>query len=545
MVSSNIDVLKGLDIAEKDNKQLCDWGIHNKVKGKKLTTDLEESYRTLFRRDRDRILYSGGFRRLQDKTQVMSAVKDGDHRTRLTHTLEVEQIAVSIADALKLNKDLTSAIALGHDVGHTPFGHAVERFLNKELKNEGGFSHALQSVSYLVKDGNKMKLSNEIIEGILKHDTDSFTYTFSKGNEGYLQVKDKDSYFSNEAPGTLEAQVVYWSDKIAYLTHDFEDFHKNRFLDEALENDNDSLKKKLEESLGKLVNKTPDLKDKDELNDITRDLIRNIIQDLVNESSKRIRINLKNKIDKNDNESKQTIIREKTNELIREKYEEDDEYKLLEKIKVKNLKDLTQEDNKEYINKLNDYYDCIVKKEEHKNIKDIKDIMDKIKKINNNLRDKKSLKKELEKEEKSKCFIKKVENLEKLNKYRELAELEVNFFEKRKNTIKQEAYKNGLIINLSNDIMEGYDELRSIINDYYILSQRIQLSDAKAKRIVESLFEMYCSNTNILPIEFKDKIDKEGLNKKRIIADHISSMTDRYAEKIYMDLNSTGSHYDY
>lgn len=204
----NIKILKGLEIAENDNSKMCSVATRNDLNKQKKVDDKEETHRMVFRRERDRILYSGGFRRLQDKTQVMAASKTGDHRTRLTHSLEVEQIAISIAEALNLNKDLTSAIALGHDVGHTPFGHAVERFLDNKLKDDGGFSHALESVRYL---GEKITdISEEIMEGILKHDTDVFVYKFeSKG-----QLKLKEYYHENKAPGTLEAQIVYWADKI-------------------------------------------------------------------------------------------------------------------------------------------------------------------------------------------------------------------------------------------------------------------------------------------------------------------------------------------
>ncbi|MCC8146827.1 MAG: HD domain-containing protein, partial [Bacteroidales bacterium] len=144
--------------------------IHNAAVPNPINTGQEETHRTQYRRERDRILYSGGFRRLQDKTQVIAATKSGDHRTRLTHTLEVEQIATSVSDALGLNRDLASAIAYGHDIGHTPFGHAAERALNDLLKDYGGFSHAIQSVRFIKE--KDIKVSNIVLEGILKHDTD-------------------------------------------------------------------------------------------------------------------------------------------------------------------------------------------------------------------------------------------------------------------------------------------------------------------------------------------------------------------------------------
>lgn len=155
--------------------------------------------RTAFQRDRDRILHSKAFRRLNNKTQVFLAARGDHYRTRLTHTLEVSQIARTIAKALYLNEDLTEAIALGHDLGHTPFGHSGERALNKYCS--GGFRHNVQSlrvVERLERDGLGLNLTKEVRDGILNHQT--------AGN-----------------PSTLEGQVVRLSDKIAYIHHDMDD----------------------------------------------------------------------------------------------------------------------------------------------------------------------------------------------------------------------------------------------------------------------------------------------------------------------------------
>ncbi|WP_026516344.1 deoxyguanosinetriphosphate triphosphohydrolase [Butyrivibrio sp. MC2021] len=155
--------------------------------------------RPCFQRDRDRILYSKSFRRLKDKTQVFLS-PDGDHyRTRMTHTLEVSQNARTIAKALMLNEDLAEAIALGHDLGHTPFGHAGERALNDV--NPGGFRHNEQSlriVEKLENSGMGLNLTWEVRDGILNHEM-------------------------NLTPGTLEGKVVRLSDKIAYMHHDMDD----------------------------------------------------------------------------------------------------------------------------------------------------------------------------------------------------------------------------------------------------------------------------------------------------------------------------------
>lgn len=164
--------------------------------------------RTAFQRDRDRILHCKSFRRLKDKTQVFLAPLGDHYRNRLTHTLEVSQIARTIAKALRLNEDLVEAIALGHDLGHTPFGHAGERALNRVCPE--GFAHYRQSVrvvEVLEKDGQGLNLTKEVRDGILNHRTASF-------------------------PSTLEGQVVRLSDKIAYIHHDMDDAQRAGIITE-------------------------------------------------------------------------------------------------------------------------------------------------------------------------------------------------------------------------------------------------------------------------------------------------------------------------
>ena len=165
--------------------------------------------RPAFQQDRDRILHCKAFRRLKHKTQVFLAPKGDHYRTRLTHTLEVSQLARTIAKALSLNEDLTEAIALGHDLGHTPFGHAGEAVLDEILP--GGFHHAQQSlrvVDLLEKDGAGLNLTYEVREGIAKH---------SKG-KGPLMVSDPEV-----VPATLEGQIVRFADLMAYVNHDADD----------------------------------------------------------------------------------------------------------------------------------------------------------------------------------------------------------------------------------------------------------------------------------------------------------------------------------
>ena len=171
--------------------------------------ETECDIRPVFQRDRDRILHSKSFRRLKQKTQVFLLPKGDHYRTRLTHTLEVSQNARTIAKALRLNEDLVEAISLGHDLGHTPFGHAGERALNELCPQ--GFKHAEQSVRVvecLEKDGQGLNLTREVLDGILTHQTAS-------------------------EPMTLEGQVVRLSDKIAYVNHDIDDAIRGGILSEA------------------------------------------------------------------------------------------------------------------------------------------------------------------------------------------------------------------------------------------------------------------------------------------------------------------------
>ncbi|MEN2984856.1 MAG: deoxyguanosinetriphosphate triphosphohydrolase [Dictyoglomaceae bacterium] len=173
----------------------------------------ECSIRTCFQRDRDRIIHSKAFRRLKHKTQVFLAPEGDHYRTRLTHTLEVSQIARTIARALFLNEDLTEAIALGHDLGHTPFGHMGEKILDELAKSYGlkGFSHAEQSlkvVDKIEREGKGLNLTYEVREGILQH------------TKGQVDLR---FCYSKRVSETLEGEIVRISDVIAYLNHDLDD----------------------------------------------------------------------------------------------------------------------------------------------------------------------------------------------------------------------------------------------------------------------------------------------------------------------------------
>ncbi len=183
----------------------------------------EHPYRSAFQRDRDRVIHTTAFRRLQYKTQVF-VYHEGDHyRSRLTHTIEVAQIGRTLARALRANEDLTEAICLAHDLGHPPFGHTGEETLNELMADMGGFNHQRQTMRILEKlerrypDHPGLNLTYEVREGIIKHDTD-YDATDATGYEP-------------ERAGTLECQLANLADEIAYNTADLEDGLRSEILD--------------------------------------------------------------------------------------------------------------------------------------------------------------------------------------------------------------------------------------------------------------------------------------------------------------------------
>ena len=193
--------------------------------------------RPVFQRDRDRILHCKAFRRLKNKTQVFLTPKGDHYRTRLSHTLEVSQNARTIAKALRLNEDLVEAIALGHDLGHTPFGHAGEHVLDSICSE--GFKHNEQSVRIvekLEKDGKGLNLTWEVRDGILNHQSSSL-------------------------PHTLEGKIVRFSDKIAYINHDIDDAIRAQIMQE--------------EDIPLEIRKTLGFNTKQRLNTLVHSLIRN------------------------------------------------------------------------------------------------------------------------------------------------------------------------------------------------------------------------------------------------------------------------------
>ncbi len=195
-------------IEDMERKTLSPYATLNENSRGREVDEPQCDIRPLFQRDRDRILHCKSFRRLKNKTQVFLTPKGDHYRTRMSHTLEVSQNARTIAKALRLNEDLVEAIALGHDLGHTPFGHAGERTLDDLC--EGGFVHSDQSVRIverLEKDGQGLNLTWEVRDGIRNHQ-------------------------SSTVPATPEGRIVRLSDKIAYINHDIDDAIRGMLLTE-------------------------------------------------------------------------------------------------------------------------------------------------------------------------------------------------------------------------------------------------------------------------------------------------------------------------
>ena len=193
-------------LEEREKQYLSPYAVLSRNSRGRMCEEVQCDIRPVFQRDRDRILHCKAFRRLRQKTQVFLLAKGDHYRTRLTHTLEVSQNARTIAKALRLNEDLVEAIALGHDLGHTPFGHAGEKALNQVYQ----FSHNQQSlrvVDHLEKQGKGLNLTWEVRDGILNHKTAG-------------------------CPHTLEGKIVRLSDKIAYINHDMDDAMRGGILTE-------------------------------------------------------------------------------------------------------------------------------------------------------------------------------------------------------------------------------------------------------------------------------------------------------------------------
>ncbi|RME79118.1 MAG: deoxyguanosinetriphosphate triphosphohydrolase [Chloroflexi bacterium] len=203
------------EIEAQEAERLAPYGMCSRDSlGRRVPED-EHPYRTAYQRDRDRIIHTTAFRRLEYKTQVFIITEGDYYRTRLTHTIEVAQIGRTIARALRVNEDLTEAICLAHDLGHSPFGHSGETALNTLMTDHGGFDHNYQSFRIVEKlerrfpDFNGLNLTWEVREGILKHETE--------------YDKSQVTAFEPQWRPTVEAQIVNFADEIAYTTADLDD----------------------------------------------------------------------------------------------------------------------------------------------------------------------------------------------------------------------------------------------------------------------------------------------------------------------------------
>ncbi len=215
--------INSLSVLEKnEDKYLAPYGSKSKYSKGRLYPDSEPAYRTRFQRDRDRIIHTSAFRRLEYKTQVFINYEGDHYRTRLTHTLEVTQIGRSIARALGANEDLVEAICLAHDLGHPPFGHSGEMTLNRLLVDQGGFDHNKQSFRVVTKLENRypdfpgLNLSWEVLEGMVKHESE---YDVSDAKD-----------FNPELRGNIETQIANVADELAYTAHDLDDGLRSRMI---------------------------------------------------------------------------------------------------------------------------------------------------------------------------------------------------------------------------------------------------------------------------------------------------------------------------
>ncbi len=242
--------------------------------------EAEHEYRSPYQRDRDRIIHSVAFRRLEYKTQVFVNHEGDDYRTRLTHSLEVAQIARTIAKALSLNEELTEALALAHDLGHTPFGHAGEEILNFLMKDHGGFNHNIHTLKIVDEleerypDFKGLNLTWETREGIVKHTTE------------FDRARIPKELDPDRSP-TLEAQIVDIADEIAYDNHDLDDGLTSRLIhEEELENIPlwQATKKEIESEY-------PDIKNPVRRYQFIRRLIAVLVDDCLMESGARLKKN--------------------------------------------------------------------------------------------------------------------------------------------------------------------------------------------------------------------------------------------------------------
>jgi dGTPase len=262
------------------NNELAIYAAHSENSKGRVHQDDGSEYRNEYQRDRDRIIHSSAFRRLEYKTQVFVNHEGDMFRTRLTHSIEVAQIGRTIARSLKVNEDLTEAICLAHDLGHTPFGHAGQDALNACMKDYGGFEHNLQSLRivdlleqrYAIFPG--LNLTFETREGILKHCSKNNAKELGDVGERFLK---------NEKPG-LEAQIANIADEIAYNNHDIDDGLRAGLLDIEALRECEIVNIQYE----KVKSKWQDLDSSQLRHEIIRRMINAVVSDLIETSEKLI-----------------------------------------------------------------------------------------------------------------------------------------------------------------------------------------------------------------------------------------------------------------
>ena len=261
------------------------YAVDPKMTGGRVFAEPESPTRTAFQRDRDRIIHSNAFRRLKHKTQVFIS-DEGDHyRTRLTHSIEVAQIARSIARAFRLDEDLTEALALAHDFGHTPFGHAGERALDSAMSEFGGFDHNLQSLRIVSKmerryprfDG--LNLSWETLEGLAKHNG-----PVAEPLAGRIRALLPTLQLRLDGYASLEAQAAALADDIAYDTHDIDDGLRSGLLKLAQLRNIPLLCGLLDD----IANEFPGLDEERTRHELSRRLITIMVEDVIGETQRRL-----------------------------------------------------------------------------------------------------------------------------------------------------------------------------------------------------------------------------------------------------------------
>ncbi len=273
-------------MANPDNRILANYATFSqKTKGRMIFENHIDE-RTCFQRDRDRILHSAAFRRLKHKTQVFLNEQGDYYRTRLTHTIEVSQISRSISFALNLNEDLTEAIALSHDLGHPPFGHAGEEILNEKMFSFGGFDHNEQALRILCELEKRypnfigLNLCWETLDGIIKHNG-----IIDKPRQ-FLKILDSKFQFDLNSNTSLEGQVAAIADDIAYLTHDFDDGLNSGILNINQIKNLPIIDMIIKQISDKFINIT----DQFLAHEMVRRLISVLVQDTINNS----KLNIKN-----------------------------------------------------------------------------------------------------------------------------------------------------------------------------------------------------------------------------------------------------------